>query len=72
MICVVLFTRLLHEGAELEGRLLRGLLSAIVMILVIALAAMGMRRLGASGAGLSEELVFEEAYPAEITSLGLH
>jgi hypothetical protein len=71
-ICMLLLARLLPEAAELEGRLLHGLLSAIVMILVIALAAMGMRRLGASGAGLSEEMVFEEAYPEDITSLGLH
>ena len=47
-------------------------LSGIVMIVMIALAALGMRRLAASGAALTEELVFEEAYPAEVTSLGLN
>jgi hypothetical protein len=70
-ICVVLVTRLLREAAELEGRLLHGLLSGVAMILVIALAAIGMWRVGASSAALSEELMFEEASPSEITSLGL-
>ncbi len=66
------FLRLLHEAAELEGRLLHRLLSGIVMIVIVALAAIGMRHLGASRADLTEELLFEEAYPAEVTSLGLN
>jgi hypothetical protein len=71
-VCVLLFIRLLDEAAELEGRLLPGLLGSILMILIVALAAIGMRHLSASRAALTEELVFEEAYPAEVTSLGLN
>jgi hypothetical protein len=71
-VCVIFFLRLLHEAAELEGRLLHRLFSGIVMIVIVALAAIGMRRLGASRADLTEELLFEEAYPAEVTSLGLN
>ena len=69
---VLFFLRLLHEAAKLEGRLLLGLLGSVLMILIVALAAIGMRRLSASRAALTEELLFEEAYPAEITSLGLN
>ena len=43
-----------------------------MMIEIVALAALGMRRLSASRADLTEELLFEEAYPAEVTSLGLN
>jgi hypothetical protein len=71
-VCVIFFLRLLHEAAELEGRLLHRLLSGVMMIVIVALAAIGMRHLGASRAGLTEELLFEEAYPAEVTSLGLN
>jgi hypothetical protein len=63
--------RLLHEAAELEGRLLSGLLGSVVMMVIVALAAIAMRHLSASRAALGEELLFEEAYPAEVTSLGL-
>jgi hypothetical protein len=56
----------------LEGRILHRLLSGIMMIVIVALAAIGMRHLGASRADLTEELLFEEAYPAEVTSLGLN
>jgi hypothetical protein len=69
---VLVLIRLLHEAAELEGRLLPGLLGSVLMVLVVALAAIGMRHLSASRAALTEELVFEEAYPAEVTSLGLN
>jgi hypothetical protein len=71
-VCVIFFLRLLHEAAELEGRLLHRLLSGTMMIVIVALAAIGMRHLGASRADLTEELLFEEAYPAEVTSLGLN
>jgi hypothetical protein len=70
-VCVLLFIRLLHEAAELEGRLLPGLLGSVLMIVIVALAGIGMRHLSASRAALTEELLFEEAYPAELTSLGL-
>jgi hypothetical protein len=68
---VLFFLRLLHETAELEGRLLHGLLSSVMVIVVVALAATGMRYLSASRAAVTEELLFEEAYPPEITALGL-
>ena len=71
-VCVIFFLRLLHEAAELEGRLLHRLFSGAVMIVIVALAAIGMRHLSASRADLTEELLFEEAYPAEVTSLGLN
>jgi hypothetical protein len=71
-VCVIFFLRLLHEAAELEGRLLHRLLSGFMMIAIVALAAIGMRHLGASRAALTEELLFEETYPAEVTSLGLN
>jgi hypothetical protein len=71
-VCVIFFLRLLHEAAELEGRLLHRLFSGVMMIVIVALAAIGMRHLGASRAALTEELLFEEAYPAEVTSLGLN
>ena len=71
-VCVIFFLRLLHEAAELEGRLLHRLLSGIMMSVIVALAAIGMRHLGTSRAALTEELLFEEAYPAEVTSLGLN
>jgi hypothetical protein len=71
-VCVLFFLRLLHEAAELEGRLLHGFMSSVLMILIVGLAAIGMRHFSASRAALSEELLFEEAYPAEVTSLGLN
>jgi hypothetical protein len=70
-VCVLFLLRLLHEAAGLEGRLLLSLLGSVMMMVMVALAAIGMRRLGASRAALDEELLFEEAYPAEVTSLGL-
>jgi hypothetical protein len=63
---------LLHDAAELEGRLLHRLLSSVMMIVIVALAAIEMRHVSASRAALTEELLFEEAYPAEVTSLGLN
>jgi hypothetical protein len=71
-VSVLFFLRLLHEAAELEGRLLHGLLSSVMMIVIVALAAIGMRRLSASRSESTEALLFEEAYPAEVTSLGLN
>jgi ABC-type Mn2+/Zn2+ transport system ATPase subunit len=69
---VLFLLRLLHEAAQLEGRLLHGLLSGATMIVMVALAAIGMRYLSASRAALTDDLLFEEAYPTEVTSLGLN
>ncbi len=66
------FLRFLHEAAELEGRLLHDLLSSTLMIVMVGLAAVGMRYLGTSREALTTEVLFEEAYPAEITGLGLN
>jgi hypothetical protein len=70
--CVMLFLRLLNEAAEFEGQMLHRLLSCAVMILIVASAALGMRYLSESRAASTEELLFEEEYPAEITALKLN
>jgi hypothetical protein len=69
---VLFFLRFLHEAAELEGRLLREFPSSVLMIVMVALAAVAIRYLGSSREVLTTEVLFEEAYPAEITGLGLN
>lgn len=69
--CVLLFVRLLDKAARLEDRMLGHVLSCIAMVLIVAVAAAGMRWLNKSRIALTEELIFEEEYPAEITSLKL-
>jgi len=69
---VLFFLRFLHEAAELEGRMLHDLVSSALMIVMVGLAAVGMRHLGTSREALTTEVLFEEAYPAEITGLGLN
>ena len=46
-------------------------LSCIAMVLIVAVAAAGMRWLNESRIAVTEDLMFEEEYPAEITSLKL-
>jgi hypothetical protein len=70
-VCAMLFIRLLNEAAEFEGQMLHRLLSCVVMILFVASAALGMRHLSESRAASTEELLFEEEYPAELTALKL-
>jgi hypothetical protein len=67
----MLFTRLVSKAAELEGRLLRRPLGCLTMILVVASAALGMRYVNQSHAASAEDLLFEEEYPAGITTLRL-
>ena len=70
--CLMLFIRLLDKAARLEGRMLQHLLSCIFMVLIVALAAAGMWWLNGSRAALTENLLFEEEYSAEITTLKLN
>ena len=52
--------------------MLQHLLSCIFMVLFFALAAAGMWWLNGSRAALTENLLFEEEYSAEITTLKLN
>jgi hypothetical protein len=69
--CILLFVRLLDKASRLEDRMLAKVHSRIAMVLIVAVAAAGMRWLSESRIGLTEDLLFEEEYPAEITSLKL-
>jgi len=68
---LMFFIRMLSKAAELEGRLLNRPFSRVVMILAVASAALGMRYLSESRAASTEDLLFEEEYPAGITTLKL-
>jgi hypothetical protein len=68
---LMLFIRLLNKAAEVEGRLLNRPLGCLMMILVVACAALAMRLLSESRALSTEDLLFEEEYPAGITTLRL-
>jgi hypothetical protein len=68
---LMFFLRLLSKAAELEGRLLNRPLGRLMMILALASAALGMRYLSESRAASTEDLLFEEEYPAGITTLRL-
>ena len=70
--CVMFFLRLLNEAAKFEGQMLRHLLSSVVMILIVASAALGMWYFSRSRAASTEELLFEEEYPAELVALKLN
>ena len=70
-VCLMLFLRFLDEAAELESRMLSHVLSCMVMILIVAFAAAGMRWLSESRTAPTQDLLFEEEYPAEITALKL-
>jgi hypothetical protein len=69
---LMLILRLLNEGAEIESRLLRHVLSCIGLILIAAMAAAAMRWLSESRASSTEELSFEEEYSSEVISLRLN
>jgi hypothetical protein len=70
--CVLFFVRLLDKASRLEDRMLGHVLSCIAMVLIVAVAAAGMRWLNRSRIALTEDFMFEEEYPAEITSLKLN
>jgi hypothetical protein len=69
--CVLLFVRLLDKASRLEDRMLGHVLGCGAMVLIVAAAAAGMRWLNGSRVALKEDLIFEEEYDAEITSLKL-
>jgi hypothetical protein len=68
---LMIFIRLVSKAAELEGRLLRRPVGCLTMILVVAAAAFGMGYLTQSHAASAGDLLFEEQYPAGITTLRL-
>ena len=68
---LMFFLRLLSKTAELEGRLLNRPFARLLMILALASAALGMHYLSKSRAASIENLLFEEEYPAGITTLRL-
>ena len=70
--CLMLIFRLLNEGAEIESRMLRHVLSCAGLILIAAIAAGAMRWLSESRASSTEDLLFEEEYSSEVTSLKLN
>ncbi len=69
---LMLIFRLLNEGAEIESRMLRHVLSCTGLILIAAMAAGAMRWLSESRASSTENLLFEEEYSSEVTSLKLN
>jgi hypothetical protein len=70
-VCLMFLLRLLSGAADFEARMLNHVLSSIEMILIVAFAAVGVRWLGVSRMALTQDLLFEEEYPAEITALKL-
>jgi hypothetical protein len=70
--CLMLIFRLLNEGAEIESRMLRHFLSCTGLILIAAIGAGAMRWLSESRASSTEDLLFEEEYSSEVTSLKLN
>ena len=70
-VCLMFLLRLLSQAAEFEARILNHARSSIVMILILACAAVGVRWLNVSRTARTQDLLFEEEYPAEITALKL-
>ena len=68
---LMFFLRLLSKAAELEGRLLNRPFGPLMIILALASAALGMHYLNEFRVGSTEGLLFEEEYPAGITTLRL-
>jgi hypothetical protein len=68
---LLFFIRWLKDGATFEGRMLNDLLSGVLMILFLAIAAAGVRWLTEVGGSSAGELLFEEENAAEIIALKL-
>ena len=68
---LLFFIRWLKDGATFEGRMLNDLLSGMLMILFLAIAAAGVRWLTEVGGSSAGELLFEEENAAEIIALKL-
>jgi hypothetical protein len=69
---LVLLFQLVSEGARLEIRMLNHPLTCVMMILLLAVTAAGLRWLAEARSRSGKELLFEEEYPAEIVSLNLN
>jgi hypothetical protein len=67
LICI----KLLSQAAALESRQLYRLSHCLIMLSAFATAALVMRHLSRTRASSSEDLRFEEEYPAIVTTLGL-
>jgi hypothetical protein len=70
-VCLMFLLRLLSQAAEFEARILNHGRGFIVMILILACAAVGVRWLNEARTARTQDLLFEEEYPAEITALKL-
>lgn len=69
--CLLFFIRLLKDGANFENRMLKHLTSSILMILFLALFAIGTRWLTEVHMSMAEKLEFEDENPPVIVSLKL-
>ncbi len=70
--CLLVFLRLLDEGAKFESRMLHRPLSCMLMILRLTVGAALTGWLSKVRRSPAGELVFEEQYAAEIVSLHLN
>jgi hypothetical protein len=68
---LVLLFQLVSTGARFEGRMLDHPVGYAAMVLVLAVALAGLRRLTEARAGQDKELLFEEEYAADLVSLNL-
>ncbi len=66
---LMVFIRLLYEGALLEQTILQHLLSCGLGLVLLVCSILGMRRLNTLLSG--SELRFEEEYPADLVSLNI-
>jgi hypothetical protein len=71
-VCLMFLLRLLSGAADYEARMLDHALSSIVMILIVAFAAVGVRWLNVFHTAPTRDLLFEEEYPTDITALKLN
>jgi Gpi18-like mannosyltransferase len=67
--CVMIVIQLLYEAAKFESESLYHPIRFILVILFLAIVAIGMRWLTEVRMGSADELLFEEEYPAELVSL---
>jgi hypothetical protein len=70
-VCLMFLLRLLSQAADFESRMLNHARGSIVMILILGCAAAGVGWLNESRITRTQDLLFEEEYPAEITALRL-
>jgi hypothetical protein len=68
---MVLLFQLVSTGARFESRMLSHPFSYAFMVLLLAIALAGLRRLNETRTSDAKELLFEEEYPADIVSLNL-